>query len=369
MSQKNIGYFLLIIIGIIILGVVFFYPKKKTDETIKIGASLPIFNNYYGRGCLTGIELAIKEINDAGGINGKKIELRLEDDRCDPKEGISAVNKLINIDKVIAMVGPLCSSVASSVLSPLQENKVPTIILGTAAGLTKNKDYIFRITPSDDLQGSFTAEYIYNDLKKNKVAIIYVKNDWGQGIHDIFVERYKELGGTITFDEGVEQGSTDLRSTFAKLKNKDSEIIYFPAFPIELLAGLKQMKELDINKPVISGDSTEVNEVLNSELAEGVMYATGKYSEPEEFKQKVKKNLNQESHFIAPICYDAINAFKTVIEKEGTNREKIREGLGKINITGVSTPQIEFNNERELKNPQFEIKIIKNKKPEVIKSE
>lgn len=367
--KKSYMYFLLVIVIAIIFGIIWFYSQKHEEGAIKIGASLPLFNSSYGSGCLTGMQLAQKEINDAGGINGKKLELTVEDDRCDSKEGISVVNKLIYTDNVNAMVGPLCSNVASSVLTLLQDNKVPSIILASKAGLTKDRNYIFRITAADDAQGSFAARYIFNDLGKSKIAVMYVKNDWGQGIRDIFVERFKELGGTIAFDEGVEQGSADLKSTLVKLKNTDPEAIYFPAFPIEFLTGLKQMKELGINKPIISGDAIEIKDVLNSNLAEGVMYAIGKYNEPEAFKQKVKNSLNQDSNFVTPICYDAVNVLKSVMEKKGTDKKKIRDGVSGISFVGVSNSKIEFDNKGELKNSLLEIKIIRNKKSEVIKSE
>jgi branched-chain amino acid transport system substrate-binding protein len=362
-------YLYLAIIGATGLIAVFFYPKVGTGQTVRIGASLPLFNSSYGSGCLSGIQLAEKEINDAGGINGRKLEMKVEDDKCDSREGVLAINKLLNIDNVTAMIGPLCSNVASSVIPTLQENKVPSLILASKAGLTTGKNYIFRISPSDDLQGSFAAEYIYNDLNKKKVAILYVNNDWGQGIHDIFVERFKELGGAITFDEGVAQGSPDLRSTLAKLNSFDAEVIYFPAYPIEFLTGLKQMKELGINKPIISGDAIEINDVLNSDLSEGVMYVMGKYNEPAEFKQKIKNSLNQESNFVSPMCYDAVMAIKNAIEKEGLNKEKIRDAVGSLNMAGVSRPMISFDQNGELNNSQLEIKIIKDKKSEVIKSE
>ncbi|MBI4010174.1 MAG: ABC transporter substrate-binding protein, partial [Candidatus Aenigmarchaeota archaeon] len=257
---------------------------------IKLGASLPLTGEgaSFGEGGLAGIELAVKEINDAGGINGRQLEVITEDDQCNNKGGINALTKLADIDDVVAIIGPICSAAAGPGLPVIEAKGIPIIIWGSAPHLTLGKDFVFRTTPSDSFAGKFTADYLYNTLNKKKVAVVYVQNDWGQGIRDVFVKRFKEIGGEIVFDEGVSQEAKDMRSTVTKIANAKPDAIYFPAYPSIGVVGLKQMKEQGINVPIIAGDAFDTDEVIKSGYAEGVMYVIVSIQNPDDFQARVK---------------------------------------------------------------------------------
>ncbi|MBI3335780.1 MAG: ABC transporter substrate-binding protein, partial [Candidatus Portnoybacteria bacterium] len=162
--------------------------KKMPSEPIKLGYIGPLTGELAdgGEAGLAGATLAVKEINDAGGVLGRQLELVAEDDKCSA-EGVNAMNKLVNIDKVVAITGPDCSASGGPALPIAQKAGVPVVVRwASAPHLTKIGDYIFRVYPSDAFQGKFIAEFLYNDLGKKKAAVVYVKNDWGQGIHDVF---------------------------------------------------------------------------------------------------------------------------------------------------------------------------------------
>ena len=166
--------------------------KMVAGDTIKIGYIGPLTGEVASIGDpgLAGAKLAIKEINDAGGLLGKKVELVSEDDKCS-SDGINAMTKLVNVDKVVAITGPDCSASAGSALPVAQNAKVPTILRwASAAKLTGVGNFIFRIYPSDAFQSKYAAGYIYSKLAKKNAAVIYVKNDWGQGMRDGFVEAF-----------------------------------------------------------------------------------------------------------------------------------------------------------------------------------
>ena len=178
-----------IIIGIvavvlIVVGISYFSKNSSqptSKEPIKIGLVAPMTGEAasYGEAAFGGATLAVKEINDAGGIKGRKIELVVEDDRCS-SAGANAISKLVSIDNVTAFIGPVCSASAGPGLPIAQNDKTPVIIIGASApALTKIGDYIFRNYPSDTFQGKFAAEFVYNTLGKKKTAVIFVKNDWG----------------------------------------------------------------------------------------------------------------------------------------------------------------------------------------------
>lgn len=361
----------IVVIVIIIFGISYFtknYDKEANKEPIKIGATLPLTGEAasYGDGAKAGIDLAVKEINDGGGINGRKIEILFEDDKCS-KDGATTISKLVNINKVVAIIGPLCSPAAGSGLPIAQNAKVPVIFWASAPNLNKIGDYLFRTYPSDALQGKFVAGYLFNHLKKQKIAIVYVKNDWGQGLRDVFVSEFKNFGGEIVFDEGVAQDTKDFKTVFTKLKQTFPDLVYLPIFPAGGAIAIKQMKDLGISVPVFGGDSFETEEFLKVPQAEGVMYSTGKFNNPEEFKTRVKIVIGKDSNIMTPMGYDAVKILAKIIKSVGTDKEEIRNALVKLQYTeGISLPIIDFDENRDLRMAQSEVKIIKNGKAEVV---
>ncbi len=348
-------------------------PKDSTvlvpSEPIKIGLTMPMSGEAasWGEGGRAGAELALKEINSKGGINGGKIELIYEDDKCN-KDGVNSINKLANIDKVVAIIGPFCSAAGGPGLPIAQNAGVPVIFSASAPHLTKIGDYVFRAYPSDAFQGKFAANYVFNNLKKSKVALLYVKNDWGQGIRDVFFKRFTELGGNIVYDEGIAQDTKDLKSFITKMKAAEPDLVYFPAYPAVGIIGLKQMKDLGFNVPVLGGDAFETNEVFNSGVAEGVMYTVGVIKNPDDFKARVKAETGSESNIATVIVYDGVKILAKIIDAVGADRKNIRDALAKLSYKeGVSLPLIEFGHDHELTEAQFEVKLIKNGKPEVMR--
>jgi branched-chain amino acid transport system substrate-binding protein len=264
--------------------------KPIKEETIKIGLLAPLTGEAasWGQNSLAGVTLAVKEINDKGGINGRKVEIVAEDDRCSA-EGVNAINKLINVDKVIGILGPICSASGGPALPIAQNSGVPVVIVAASAPhLTKIGDYIFRVYPSDAFQGKVAAEFMFNKLSKKKVAIVYVKNDWGEGIKEVFKSRFKELGGEVVYEDGVLQDQKDFRTEITKVKANGAEALYFPVYPANGISAFKQFKELVLNIPVVGGDAFDGEEVVKSDYADGIIYTVAKINIPEDFKSKIK---------------------------------------------------------------------------------
>ncbi|MBI4167751.1 MAG: ABC transporter substrate-binding protein, partial [Candidatus Aenigmarchaeota archaeon] len=358
----------ILVVLIIIIGgaAVLLNRPISSGETIKIGVSAPLTGEgaSFGEGVLGGVELAVKEINDAGGINGRKIEIVVEDDKCSPF-GVNAFQKLVNVDKVTAILGPLCSAAGGAALPVAQEAGVPTIEWGSAPHLPKIGDYIFRNYPSDAFQGKFVAEYIFNEMDKRKAAVIYVQNDWGKGINDVFVKTFTELGGQVVFDEAVAQDVRDLRTVITKAKAANPEVVYFPVYPGTGAAGLGQMKELNVNVPIIGGDGFEADEVFTAPGSEGTLFTIAKINNPEEFKARVKSETGKNVYAYTPITYDAVYILAEAMKKAGTNQEAIKNELAKTSYKrGVSFSTIEFDQDGDLKQAEFEIRIIRSGKSE-----
>lgn len=344
---------------------------EKEKGPIKIGFISPQTGDIASLGEVAKIaaELAVKEVNDAGGVQGRELELVVEDSQCTPTGGTNAVNKLVNIDKVTAIVGGLCSAETAPAAPIAQAAGVPVVVYcASAPGITKVGDYIFRVYPSDTFQSVFAAEYAYNTLTKKNAAILYVKNDWGQGLHDGFTTRYKELGGTIVYDESFTQDARDLRTQITKAKEANPEIIVFYSYPDAGVPGLKQMKELGVTAPILAGDAFDDPKIPTegAEAAEGVMYSVTKLPVPEDFKTKFQAATGKEIKICGPHAYDAVKILAKVMEDSGSDKAAIRDGLAQVkDYQGVSGP-ITFNADGDITNNQYEVKIIKGGKVETM---
>lgn len=347
--------------------------RKEVAQTgpVKIGVSIPLSGEAasYGEAGRAGLELALKEINEAGGINGRPVELVYEDDKC----GTSAATvfqKLVNVDKVSAIIGPVCSPAAGPAIPIARAAGVPTIMIGASApGLAGGDDSIFSGYASDTLQGRFVAEYVYNTMGKRKVAVLYEQNDWGQGLQKVFVERFTELGGTVVFNEGVAQDVTDVRQHVAKIKASEPDLIYLPVFPALASISVRQLKEQGVTVQVVGGDALVGEEFLNSGVADGVMFITGAVGTPDDFKAKVAA-LNGEDaviNIITPLGYDALKVLAKVMTEEGTDPKDVIKGLKKLDYAGISFPRISFDGNGDLKEATYEVNIVRGNKPEVIK--
>ncbi|PIN75347.1 hypothetical protein COV18_04120 [Candidatus Woesearchaeota archaeon CG10_big_fil_rev_8_21_14_0_10_37_12] len=335
--------------------------KLTEDNPVKIGVSLPLSGEAasIGAGVVSGIKLAVKEVNAAGGINGRPLQIIYEDDKCS-RDGVTTVTKLVTADNVDALIGPLCSSAAGPGLPIAQQNGVPTIFYGSAPHLTSLGDYLFRIYPSDSFAGKFLAEYVINNMQKKKVAIVYVKNDWGQGIHDTFKARFEELGGTIVFDESLAQEESDARTVVTKLKASGAEIIVAPMYPAVGLVFVKQVRELGIDLPIIGGDAFEAEEFFGKKETEGVMFIAGRFNSPEEFVQKLKQEVPDGTiNTLTPLGYDAVNLFVQVMKDVGTDKTAVRNALARTKFAGVSSSVIEFDEIGDLKSANYDVKVAK----------
>lgn len=340
---------------------------NKDTSPIKIGTSLPLTGEAasFGEGILAAQQLAIKEINDAGGINGRMLELVAEDDKCD-STGAAAMQKLVAIDNVVAVAGLLCSSSAGSSVSIAQKAGVPVVMIASAPKLTQTGDYIFRNYPSDTFQGKFVAEYMFNDLKKTKVAVIYVKNDWGQGTQEVFVSKFKELGGEVVYLDGVNQDNTDFRTTLTKMKTYSPEAIYMPVYPTNAGPALKQISELGINIPVLGGDSFSDPEVTKRKESNGALYVTVRLAALDDFQNKVETVMGKTPNQFSSFGYDQIKMIAQAIKDAGnTDKVKIRTELAKMKFTqSISSLNAEFDQNRELKSADYDIFVLKNGKTE-----
>jgi branched-chain amino acid transport system substrate-binding protein len=296
--------------------------NKKEKAEIDIGRLLPLTGPAasYGQSEKKGTELALEEINNAGGIQGRKIKIIYEDEKCEPKEGVSAIQKLIDIDKVPLVLGATCSTVTLAVAPIANENKVVLLSpLSSAAEITNAGPYVFRVMPSDAFQSNVLAKWI-SDMGYKKIGVLFINNAWGVGVKDAFVKEYQRLGGKVLGIEACNEGEKNFRTQLTKLASLNVDALFLPTMPKEGGQILKQLKELGINKRIFGADAWSVKELLDEAgaAANGIYYSVpAQYDGPEyqEFSRKFEAKYGQKPDVNAAGAYDALKIASMTIGK------------------------------------------------------
>jgi branched-chain amino acid transport system substrate-binding protein len=353
-----------IIVIIIILSITLSTPYS--DDVIKIGFSGPLSGDVasWGINALAGTQLAINEINSQGGIDGKQIQLIVEDDKGLADQATLTITKLISQDAVDAVIFGSGSGAGGAAIPIIEKNKIPTVIaVASNPLLTTYGDYVFRVYPNDLLQAKFMAKYVEKTYPEKNVAIIYTNETWGQGITNIFKENFN---GNIVYEDSTLIESIDLRTQVENAKSKNAEISISPQRPTNGIAMLKAMKELNYNPIIIGGDVYDSDELISSKYAENVMYTVPVIQVTDSLKNKIRamqdyKDL--EISMAASQGYDATKVLLNAMKGAKTN-EEIKTNLQKTDFISNNGQRIQFDSQGDLVTGSFEIKIIRNKKSE-----
>jgi len=364
------------IVVVIILIIIGFTSNGKSKETgpIKIGFVGPLTGDAasIGQNEQVAVALAVEEVNKAGGVNGRPIEVIYEDGKCTNTNANAAASKLINMDKVPVILGGVCSGETMAFTDIAEKSK--TVVLSPCSSnpaITNSGDYIFRNYPSDNYQGSFNADYIYNKLGKKNVAILYIQTDYGTGIRGVFVDSFKKLGGVIVADESITPSSKDVRSQLTKIKASNPDIIYFLGMTEDAITGIKQARQLGINTPFFGADSWGDAKIWSTlgQAGEGSMYSHVATPLTPAFTAAMKTKIGTDNITIcSPEAYDGLKLLAQVMNKVGTDSEKIKNELYKTVYTGgVSAGKIQFDSNGDMVGADYSIEVVHNSKTETLK--
>lgn len=211
---------------------------KKTTNEIVLGAILGLSGENSSLGVETkeGIEMALEEINAAGGFKGRKVKVLYEDTRLDPNLASEKIQKLIDRDRVLAVIGDAASTPTLSAASYAEKAKVPLISpSATNVEVTRNKKYVFRICFTDDKQGSAAAKFARDELKAEKAAVLYVTgNKYSEGLQAIFTRDFEKLGGKVVAKETFQAEETNVLTFLTKIKDAGPQIIFAPVYPSDV---------------------------------------------------------------------------------------------------------------------------------------
>ncbi|MFH1752299.1 MAG: ABC transporter substrate-binding protein [archaeon] len=342
------------------------------EETITLGAILPLTGDLaaYGQQSREAMLLAVDEINEDRGISGKQLEIIFEDGQCNASQTTTAAQRLINIESVPVILGLICSN-GTLAIAPMAEES-ETILFASGASspdITNAGDYVFRNYPSDSAQGKFDASYIFNTLEKRRVAVLYCLSDYCITLKNVFNPEFERLGGEVLAIESFEQSSTDLRTQLTKINELGVEAIYFVSYDQSATAGIKQAEELGVTAQLFGVGTWDDPAMWKrvGKAGNGVMYSLAFSPISDEFKQKMFNRTGINEIIIGtPQSYDAVNIIAGIMQRVGTDTEKIKEELYKVeDYQGVSgTISIDENGDPA--NASYIVKIVEDEQPRAL---
>jgi branched-chain amino acid transport system substrate-binding protein len=320
---------------------------NKKSTVVKIGAVLPLTGEFakYGDSAKKGIQLAIEEINESGGINKDSLVIVFEDDQANPTKAVSALQKLISFDKVPAVIGAMPSSGTLAMAPIAEKNKVVLLSpMSTAPKITDSGDYIFRNCTSDNFEGQIMGEYATNQMKLKDFALLYIKNDYGIGLKDVFKATVEKAGGKILAEEGFEQGENNFRTTLTKIKSLKPQAVYVIGYN-EMIQIFKQSSEIGLKTQYLSAIMLKDKALIDKigKPAEGAVLTSWGYdpnspdNAAKSFKDAFRKKYNMEPDVFACQSYDAAKLIAKAMQEKGVLPDQIKSGLYNIkNYPGAS---------------------------------
>ena len=338
---------------------------KSGGETVKIGAigELTGANASYGTSSMRGFKLAVKEINAAGGVNGKKLQLVEADTKSEPAEAANAMSKLISQDKVPMVTGIFTSSSAIAACNISETSKIPFLAIGaTNPAVTVGKDgktkpNTFRVCFIDPFQGTVGANFVLNELKAKKAAI-YVDNssDYAKGLADFFKQAYTAKGGSIVAEEAYLQKDTDFKAVLTKIKAAAPDVLYVPGYYEEVGKIVKQSRELGINCAIVGGDgwdSPKLAEIAGAAALNNTFF-TNHYSpdsdsaESKAFVATFEKEYQQKPDAPAVLGYDGIKLLADAMKRAGsTDSAKVAAALADTKSFKAVTGETSLNDKHD----------------------
>ena len=312
-------------------------------DSIKIPLAAPFTGPLasFGEGMKNGALLKAEEINAQGGINGRKVEVVLEDELCDPKEAATVATKLAADPKVSMVVGHLCSSASLAALPIYKEAKLPAISpASTNINLGKSSPYYFRNVYKDDFQGLFLAKYAKEVKGYKKVAIFYEMNDYSMGLMSAFMKQAKKNGIRILGKEAYTAGTTDFKPQLTKFKMMKPDAIFIPGYAPQGTLIISQARSLGIkNVDFLGADGLDDNLMLKNPDAEGLFVTTPFIPDKAgpkaaAFIKAYRKKFGIDPNWFAANTYDAVGIAAEAIAEAGSDREKVREYLAAMDTRG-----------------------------------
>jgi len=334
-------------------------------SAIKVGLVVPLTGDVktFGESARNGAMLAFDEVNAAGGINGRKIQVIATDDKNDPTEAANAGSKLIDMDQVVAILGSVSSKCSSPLSDKCQASRIPMITpTSTNPKVTvsedgKRKDYVFRACFIDPFQGTVGARFARDSLKAKTAAVMFdVGNDYSKGLADYFKAAFEQDGGKITAFESYAKDDVDFSALLTKVKQAGPDALFLPDYYNKVGLIARQARQLGLKSVFLGGDgwdSPEMTKIAGDAIYGG--YFTNHYSPDDprplvqEWVKKYQAKHGQRPDALATLGYDAALLLVQALKNSPNARpEEIKTAIqairdfpcvsGKITFDGWGNP-------------------------------
>src|SRR5690606_16874500 len=305
-------------------------PALAADE-IKIGLGAPMTGGSaaFGKQLQTGAQAAVDAINAKGGVNGKQLKLVTVDDACDPKQAVAAANRLVDQDKVAAVVGHFCSSSTIPASEIYDEADILSMATGSTNPEVTERDLptVTRICGRDDQQAAVIGKFIAETLKAKRIAVVHDKDTYGRGLADATRTEAAKYGVETVLYDGVTRGERDYNALVTKIKAENVDAVFFGGLYAEAGTLVRQIREQGLDIPYVSDDGIVDPAFVTA--AGGPQYAQGVYmgfpADPrkmESSKDIVAKLVSEgkKSDGFTLYAYAAVQAVSAAIA--GTNSTK-----------------------------------------------
>jgi branched-chain amino acid transport system substrate-binding protein len=363
---------------LVLLALAFSCSHDNGDNTnqpdrsrLKIGyfgdLSGPTFN--FGQSAMNGVLMAADQLNQAGGINGRRIDVVITDDKGSPEEAARLTAKLIDQDKVVAVIGGGTSGNSRAAAPRAQSSHVPLISpSATDPAVTLVGDYIFRACFVDEFQGEVMASFAIKTLKAQKAAILFDFNSpYGRGLTNFFQTSFKRLGGRVVNEQSYTQGDADFKGQLSSIRASEPDVIYIPGYYGDVTLIAKQARQLGLTQPLLGGDGWDAPELwpLGGDALNG-SYISTHYSvdDPspairsfvDEYMRRYG-NLMPDAH--AALAYDAARILFDAITRAGTtDGPKLRDALAQTKDFSGVTGMISMDANRDAVKPAVVLKLM-----------
>ncbi|NDL66267.1 ABC transporter substrate-binding protein [Anaerotalea alkaliphila] len=333
--------------------------------TIKIGVLTPKTGDLaqYGMAVENAAKLAVKEANDAGGINGMTVELVIYDNEGDATKSVNLFNRLIENDKIDALLGPVISGTSLAVAPLADEAGIPMITpTGTNEDITPDYPYVFRACYIDPYQGQIMGKFASENISaKTAVVMVNVGSDYSVGLGKNFKVSFEEKGGSVLAEENYTDSDTDFKAILTNIKAKNPDVVYIGDYYNAVGNILSQAKEIGLDAQFLGSDGWDGVQVDYIDVAEGGFF-TNHYSTKDtdpvvqNFIKNYTDTYNETPNALAALGYDGALILMDAFRNAGsTDKEAVLEAIRTTDLNGV-TGHITFD---ELGNPIKDISIIK----------
>ncbi|MDR1985388.1 MAG: ABC transporter substrate-binding protein [Treponema sp.] len=371
-NMKTMKKFVLVLWGLGLTASLVFAgggAEAKGSGAITIGGIFPLSGPVavYGVEARNGIELAIEEVNAAGGINGQKLVLISEDDEGNPEKTVNAYKKLTTKDKAAIIIGSLTSGCTQAITSLAQAQKVLLVApAATMESITDAGDFIFRACFIDPFQGTVGGLFAAADIGAKKAAVLYDNgNDYSVGLTDNFVAAFEQQGGTVVARESYITGDVDFNAQLTKIKSADPDVVYLPDYYSTVSLIAKQLRAQGIEAPIVGADGWDgLTENAGDEVLNGFYsnhYASDS-TDPKvvNFVKAYQGKFKSVPVSFAALGYDALYLIKDAILRAGsTDASKVRDALAQTKGSYV-TGNLTFDSKRNPIKSAVMVELVKN---------